>query len=143
MSSVFDSPDRSAILTHVSGSLLVVTNLRTVVMGVDEIRVDLLSLDDFNQRLGPRLDEAYAALAALTVAPGTVQPALGTFQDAQQTSARHQNLRDEYVARLRRLVDAVTTAQIVATTIAARYRTVVELNQTSTEVVRDALSGGE
>ena len=97
-------------------------------MGVDEITVDLLSLDDFNRRLTPRLVEANAALALLTNGPAQTPPALGAFEDAQLTASRHQALYDDYVTQLRRLIDALTVAQAATTAIAARYRTVEELN---------------
>ncbi len=112
-------------------------------MGVDETIVDLLSLEDFERRLQPRLDEVNAVLTVLTTAPGADPPMLGEFHDARLTTARHQNLHDEYVARARHLVDSLVVAQAATAAIIAGYRTVEELNRTSTEEVGHALSRGE
>jgi hypothetical protein len=111
-----------------------------VVMGVDEIRVDLLSLGDFGKLLGPRTSQVRAKLSALTFAD---PPALGTFHDGQQTVERYWTLRDQFLARLSRLLDALDAAQAGTTAIAATYRTAEELNVATTKAVDDLLKGTE
>ncbi|GAA3734404.1 hypothetical protein GCM10022225_15970 [Plantactinospora mayteni] len=118
-------------------------------MAADEFAVDLLSLQDFQQRLQPRVEAAFAALTALTTAPGSDRPALGGFHDAQRTADRHQELHDEYVARLRRLVTALAVAQSATTQIIESYRDVDELSRTNAQqiagavgAVSEALHGG-
>ncbi|MFY1691715.1 hypothetical protein [Plantactinospora sp. WMMB782] len=108
-------------------------------MAADEFAVNLLSLRDFQQRLQPRIEAAYAALTALTTAPGSDRPALGGFHDAQKTADRHQDLHDEYVARLRRLVAALTVAQAATARIIESYRTVDELSGTNARQIAGAL----
>jgi hypothetical protein len=118
-----------------------------VVMGVDGIRVDLLSLHDFHDHLAPRRQEAEAALAALVDAhrsprgntPRAQRPELGQFHDAELTAGHYDALREDYLVRLRRLISAVAAAQN-ATAVALRtYRTVEALNESTTRAVADLL----
>jgi hypothetical protein len=89
---------------------------------VDTLFVDPLSLDDFGTYLQARLDEAFSVRVALTTAPMADQPALGGFEDATRTATRLDALRQEYVARLDRLISALVAAQVAASTIVQRYR---------------------
>jgi hypothetical protein len=92
-------------------------------MAGNSLFVDPYSIDDFRTYLQARLDESYAARLALTTAPAADLPALGRFDDAARTAARLDRLRREYVARLDRLIGALTAAETAALTIAQRYRT--------------------
>ncbi|GIF73788.1 hypothetical protein [Asanoa siamensis] len=80
-------------------------------MVAHDLSVDFAALREFHSSLAPRLDQARAALDALTAAPGDDRPALGGFHDGQQRADRHQLLHDEYVLRLSRLVDALRIAE--------------------------------
>lgn len=108
-------------------------------VAVDSLFVDPLSLHDFGTHLQARLDEAQSARLALMTAPATTLPPLGGFDDAHVTSARLDNLRREYVARLDRLIGALTAAQVAARAIAHEYRTVDELAAADPAKVRAAV----
>ena len=108
-------------------------------MAVDHTSVDLLSVDDFGQHLDARLREARAALTALTTGPGADRPPLGDFDDANETAERHEAMRAAYVARLQRLIDALTAAQETTGTIATSYRTVEASNAADTSRIGDRL----
>ncbi len=100
-------------------------------MGAEDFTiVDPLSLADFHRTLQARLDEAYEVLARLDPSAGAdaAGPALGGFQDGQEASHRHQDLREEYVARLRRLIAALTAAHAATASIIDKYTTVEALN---------------
>jgi hypothetical protein len=100
-------------------------------MGAEDfVVVDTLSLADFHRTLQARLDEAYAMLARIdpAVVGTTGAPALGGFEDALRTGERHQQLREEYLARVRRLIAALTAAHAATAAIIDRYRSVEELN---------------
>jgi len=108
-------------------------------MGVDEVSVDLLSLDGFRERLEARRQEAEAALSALA---DDVRPELGGFHDAQLTADQYESLRDDYQGALRRLLDAVVAAQ-TATTVAVRtYRTSEKLQEDTLRAFGDGPSRG-
>jgi hypothetical protein len=109
-------------------------------MGVEDIVVvDTLSLADFHRTLQARLDEAYEVLARIDPAAGAnpAAPALGGFEDAKLTGERHQHLRDEYLARLRRLIASLTAAHAATAKIIAEYKSVEELNRANiSEILR-------
>lgn len=109
-------------------------------MAADEMRVDPLSLLDFEQTIQARLDETFTAIRALSNEPGSHPPALGGFIDARQTSERYGALHDEYVARLNRLVAALAAARTATAGFAREYRSVDELNRASAEEIRSAMS---
>lgn len=118
-------------------------------MAADETAVSLLSLEEFRQRLERRMEEAGAALLAVLTPPGSDPPALGDFQDAKETAVRHGTLRDEYADGLRRLVSALSAAQVATARIAERYRTASDLAAVRVEElsgvlrpVEEALDGG-
>lgn len=112
-------------------------------MALDETRVDFFSLDEFSRQLDRRLDEAQAALTMLTTGTGTDRPALGGFHDAHRTADVHADLRAEYLARLRRLVSALTAAQAGTATIMATYRAGEVLNHSDTRDIDQLLGPGE
>ena len=89
--------------------------------------VDPHSIDDFRTAVQSRLDESFSARLALTTAPAADLPALGRFDDATRTANRLDALRREYVARLDRLIAALTAAETATVTIAQRYRTADDL----------------
>src|SRR5215204_4089218 len=97
-------------------------------MGAEDfVVVDTLSLADFHRTLQARLDEAYAMLARIDPAVvGTTgaSPALCGFEDAVRTGERHRQLREEYLARVRRLIVALTAAHAATAAIIDRYRSV-------------------
>lgn len=100
-------------------------------MGAEDLTiVDPLTLADFHRTLQARLDEAYQVLARLDPEAGAdaAGPALGGFADAHEASQRHQDLRAEYVARLRRLIAALTAAHAATSAIITKYTSVEELN---------------
>jgi hypothetical protein len=101
--------------------------------------VDPRSIDDFRTYLQARLDESFSARLALTTAPAADLPALGRFDDAARTAARLDALRREYVARLDRLIGALTAAETAAMTIAQRYRTADDLAGADPAEIRDAV----
>jgi hypothetical protein len=96
-------------------------------VAVGSLFVDPFSIDDFGTYLKARLDEAHSARLSLMTAPAAALPPLGGFDDAHVTAARLDTLRREYVARLDRLISALTAAQVATRTIAHQYRTVDEL----------------
>jgi hypothetical protein len=106
-------------------------------MAVDQTHVELRSLDDFGHHLDARLQEAQAALTALTTDPG--QPPLGTFHDATVTAERYEVMKAAYVERLRRLIDALTAAQSATATIADSYRTLEVHHAASTAAIGNQL----
>jgi len=108
-------------------------------MAADEISVDVFSLGDFRLRLQPRIDQAFAALNAMTTSPGSDRAALGEFSDASETAERHRALHDEYVARLRRLVDSLTVAQTATAGIIQVYQDADALNHTSAKQIEGAV----
>lgn len=105
----------------------------------DKLFVDPQSLDDFGTYLQARLDEASSARLVLTNPPAAGLAALGGFDDATRTATRLDTLRREYVARLDRLISALTAAQTAATMIAHRYRTTDSLAAADPAAIRDAM----
>lgn len=108
-------------------------------MAADETFIDPPSLDDFHRGLQTRLDEARAALAVLTTGPATEVPALGGFFDALKTATRHQVLRDEFVLRLRSLIDELVFARDATAAIAAQYRTAENLTKANIDDIGSTL----
>jgi len=118
-------------------------------MAGDSLFVDPLSLDDFGTYLQVRLDDAVSARQVLTTAPAADPPALGGFDDATRTATRLDALRQEYLARLDRLIGALTAALTATGTVVQRYRTADALAAADptairdvTRPVQDALSAG-
>lgn len=114
-------------------------------MGVDDVRVDLGSLDDFARHLEPRLRDAVAALDNLTHIdrrPGhdSARPELGEFLDAGETADRYEELHQAHITRLQRLINAVVAAQFATGSIMTIYRTTEELNEAGMRAIGDLLS---
>jgi hypothetical protein len=109
-------------------------------MGAEDIVVvDTLSLADFHRTLQARLEEAYEVLARMdpTMGANRAAPALGGFEDAKRASDRHQQLRDEYLDRLRLLIASLTAALAATAVIIAEYNSVEELNKANiSEILR-------
>jgi hypothetical protein len=110
-----------------------------VAMATGDITVDHLSLQDFAQQIQPRIDQANSALLTLLTSPGADPPALGLFYDAQVTAGRHQELHDQYVQRLQRLIDALTAASTSITAMVDRYHTISDLHSARASDIRAAL----
>jgi hypothetical protein len=108
-------------------------------MAGNSLFVDPHSIDDFRTYLQARLDESFSARLALTTAPAAELPALGRFDDAARTAARLDALRREYVARLDRLISALTAAETAAMMIAQRYRTADDLAAADPAEIRAAV----
>jgi len=108
-------------------------------LAVDTLFVDPLSLDDFGTYLQARLDEAFSARLALTAPPAADRPALGGFDDATRSATRLDALRQEYVARLDRLISALVAAQTATTMIVQRYRTTDALAAADPAAIHDAM----
>lgn len=108
-------------------------------MASDDFVVDFLSLEEFQRSLQSRVTQAFAALTAETTPPGADPPALGEFHDAVRTAERHRVLHEEYVARLRRLVDALTVAQAATSGIVQVYRDVDALNAANAQQIGGAI----
>jgi hypothetical protein len=89
------------------------------------IRVDLVPVREFVERLTPRIDEAVEALNLIARAE---RPELGGFDDAVQTVRRYEILHTEHLQRLRRLVLALLAARQVAAVILTTYEQGEELN---------------
>lgn len=108
-------------------------------MATGDIAVDHLSLQNFAQQIQPRIDQATSALLTLLTSPGADPPALGTFYDAQVTEGRHQDLHDQYVHRLQRLIDALNAASMSITKMLDRYHTITGLQSARVTDIRAAL----
>ncbi|MBQ0892610.1 MULTISPECIES: hypothetical protein [Micromonospora] len=103
--------------------------------------VDVLSLEDFHQRLADRLAQAEAALKKLNTELQCTPPALGTFTDASSNARRYSEIQASYaeqVARLRRAVEASRTA---THTIMTNYRTTEARNAANAADIEAALNG--
>ncbi|TWG22043.1 hypothetical protein FHX75_12563 [Micromonospora palomenae] len=103
--------------------------------------VDVLSLEDFHQRMADRLAQAEAALKKLNTELQCRPPALGSFTDASSNARRYSEMQASYaeqVARLRRAVEASRTA---AHTIMTNYRTTEARNAANAADIEAALNG--
>jgi hypothetical protein len=91
-----------------------------------------LVLRAFHETLQARIDEARAALALVEAGPRLLgpDPALGQFDDAVRTNLRHNQLRTDYVARMRRLVAALEAARSATQTMIEKYAEAEEINVT-------------
>jgi hypothetical protein len=108
-------------------------------MSSQEIRVDVLALEAFPGRLAPRLPEAAAVLSTLLNTDG---PELGHFHHARQIERRYDHLREEFVARLRRLLAALVIARAGTMEIAERFRDGIDFYQAQIKAIDDALTRG-
>ncbi|MGW1056889.1 hypothetical protein [Micromonospora rubida] len=103
--------------------------------------VDVLSLEDFHQRLAGRLTEAETVLRKLKTETQCHPPELGTFTDATSNSKRYSDLHTNYVQQVERLRDAVRAAQSATGTILTNYKTTEARNAANSADIAAALGG--
>lgn len=99
-------------------------------MGSSWLFLDPPALRAFHQTLQARLDEAQAALTMVESGPRLLgaDPMLGEFDDALRTNFRHNQLRQDYAARMRRLVSALQAAQSVTQSMIEKFAKAEEVN---------------
>lgn len=103
--------------------------------------VDVLSLEDFHQRLERRLSEAEAVLRKLNTEMQCRPPALGTFTDATDNARRYSETYTSFVNHAERLRRAIVAAQQATKTIMTNYRTAEARNTAAAADIIAALSG--
>jgi ABC-type transporter Mla subunit MlaD len=106
-----------------------------------QTRVDVLSLEDFHQRLAGRLTEAELVLSKLNTEMQCRPPALGSFVDATSNAQQYTKLHQSYVDRVERLRQAVTAAQEATQRILDNYRTTEARNKANAADIARALGG--
>jgi hypothetical protein len=109
-----------------------------VLMASDMQSVELTSLDDFAARVGSRRDRI---LSQMDVLRHVDRPELGDFVDGRQMTDRVDSLRQQYVSRLGRLVDAMDAAELAAQKIAEIFDT-AQAGSVATVLSVDALMDG-
>lgn len=103
--------------------------------------VDVLSLEDFHQRLAGRLTEAEAVLRKLNTEMQCRPPALGSFADATDNARRYATVHASYVEQVERLRRAVVAARTATSTILANYRTTEARNAANAADIAAVLGG--
>ncbi|MFI7425954.1 hypothetical protein ACIBPB_03105 [Micromonospora sp. NPDC049836] len=103
--------------------------------------VDVLSLEDFHQRLERRLSEAEAVLRKLNTAMQCRPPALGTFTDATDNARRYSETYQSFVNHAERLHRAIVAAKQATKTIMTNYRTAEARNAAAAADIVAALTG--
>ncbi|MER5332124.1 hypothetical protein [Micromonospora sp. NPDC002717] len=103
--------------------------------------VDLMSLEDFQQKLATRLTEAEKALRKLRTEMQCRPPALGSFADATENARRYSEIYQSYVDQVDRLREAVKASQSATATILSNYRTTEERNAANAADIEAALAG--
>ncbi|MGS2615542.1 hypothetical protein ACVCAH_13620 [Micromonospora sp. LZ34] len=103
--------------------------------------VDLMSLEDFHQRLAGRLTQAETVLKKLNTEMQCQPPALGTFTDATSNARKYSDIHLSYVEQVGRLRRAVEAAQSATATILANYRTAEARNAANAADIAAALTG--
>jgi regulator of protease activity HflC (stomatin/prohibitin superfamily) len=103
--------------------------------------VDVLSLEDFHQRLAGRLTEVESVLRKLNTDLQCRPPALGSFAHATENERRYSETHASYVAQAERLRKAIVAAQTATSTIMANYRTAEARNAASAADILAALAG--
>lgn len=103
--------------------------------------VDLMSLEDFHQRLAGRLTQAETVLKKLNTEMQCRPPALGTFTDATSNARKYSDIHLSYVEQVGRLRRAVEAAQSATATILANYRTAEARNAANAADIAAALTG--
>jgi hypothetical protein len=106
-------------------------------MNSEEIRLDLLAIEDFRDRLGPRLPHVVSALSTLARVDG---PALGHFHHARLVERRYADLHADFMARMRRLRTALVVAQAGTSSIADLYRLDREHFRARLDAISEALT---
>ncbi|MEU5939600.1 hypothetical protein ABZ807_10460 [Micromonospora sp. NPDC047548] len=103
--------------------------------------VDVLSLEDFHQRLADRLTQAETALRKLTTELQCRPPALGSFTDASSNARRYSEMQASYAERVARLRQAVEASRTATHTIMTNYRTTEARNAANAADIEAALNG--
>lgn len=103
--------------------------------------VDVLSLEDFHQRLAGRLSEAESVLKRLNTEMQCRPPALGTFAHATEKTRRYAEVHASYVNQVERLRRAIVAAQTATSTIMTNYRTTEARNAANAAEIIAALGG--
>lgn len=103
--------------------------------------VDVLSLEDFHQRLTDRLTQAEAALKKLNTELQCRPPALGTFADGTGNARRYSEIQASYAERVGRLRRAVEASRAATDTIMTNYRTTEARNAANASDISAALNG--
>lgn len=103
--------------------------------------VDVLSLEDFHQRLERRLSEAESVLKKLETQMQCRPPALGTFTDATDNARRYSETYASFAGHAERLRRAIVAAQHATKTIMTNYRTAEARNAAAAADIIAALSG--
>ncbi|MFC8615473.1 hypothetical protein ACFT9M_03485 [Micromonospora purpureochromogenes] len=103
--------------------------------------VDVLSLEDFHQRMADRLAQAEAALKKLNTELQCRPPALGSFTDASSNARRYSEMQASYVEQVARLRRAVEASRTATHTIMTNYRTTEARNAANAADIEAALNG--
>ncbi|MFI7210817.1 hypothetical protein [Micromonospora maritima] len=103
--------------------------------------VDVLSLEDFHQRLERRLHEAESVLRKLNTEMQCRPPALGTFTDANHNARRYSETHQSYVNHVDLLRRAILAAREATHTIMTNYKTAEARNAAVAADIAAALSG--
>ncbi|WP_446218078.1 hypothetical protein [Micromonospora sp. IBHARD004] len=103
--------------------------------------VDVLSLEDFHQRLAGRLTEVESVLRKLNTELQCRPPALGAFAHATENARRYNDTHASYVAQVERLRKAIIAARTATSTIMANYRTAEARNAATAADILAALAG--
>ncbi|WP_346536790.1 hypothetical protein [Micromonospora sp. DPT] len=103
--------------------------------------VDVLSLEDFHQRMADRLAQAEAALKKLNTELQCRPPALGSFTDASSNARRYSEMQASYAEQVSRLRRAVEASRTATHTIMTNYRTTEARNAANAADIEAALNG--
>lgn len=107
----------------------------------NDTKVDLLTLEAFRSRLDARLREAHSILDTLNGTLRSTPPALGQFEDANNTRTSYQGLRASHVQRVERLIRAIEAAQAATDDIIRNYRTTEARNVANAADIARVLGG--
>ncbi|TDC75743.1 hypothetical protein E1193_25045 [Micromonospora sp. KC606] len=103
--------------------------------------VDVLSLEDFHQRLADRLAQAEAAVRKLNSELQGRTPALGSFADATGSARRYTEIQASFAERVARLRRAVEASRAATQTVMTNYRTTEARNTANAADIAAALDG--
>lgn len=104
-------------------------------------RVDVLSLEDFHQRLAARITEADQLLKKLNTELQCRPPALGSFADAVSSTRQYTDLHTRYVDRVQRLRKSLVAVQEATQKILDNYRTTEARNKANAADIARVLGG--
>lgn len=103
--------------------------------------VDVLSLEDFHQRLAARITEADHLLKKLNTELQCRPPALGSFKDAVSNTQQYTALHERYVDRVTRLRKSLLAVQEATQKILDNYRTTEARNAANADDIARVLGG--